>query len=87
MNEQQETNTKEWAAFQYLTNCGIFFVPDDGDEFAEINLNDAMFWACSDLQEVEMSEMPELARLNRDYGWCGVLYWVVKKREWKAEDD
>ena len=73
-------------ARELLTRAEIFFgcdEPDDDPKYAQtINLNDAHFWACSDCEYVEDSELPRLAELFFRYGNCGVNYWViVEKRE------
>lgn len=66
-----------------LDAAGIFFGPDDESprDAQTINLNDAMYWACSDGEYVEDSELPRLAELFFHYGYAGVMYWVaVEKR-------
>lgn len=75
------------AARELLTKADIFLGydpedPDDLPKFAQtINLNDAFYWACSDAEYVEDSELPRLAELFFLYGLCGVYYWVaVEKR-------
>lgn len=71
-------NKKEAA--KLLNASQIFF--DDEDEIGEhmINLNDVFGWACADAEKVEDDELVEVASLFSRYGWCGVLYWVSKKR-------
>lgn len=46
----------------------------------ELNMNDTWMWACSDGEEVPEEEIPEVARLFKWYGHCGLLYWVSRKR-------
>lgn len=77
-------NTKE--ARELLDKAGLFFgydpEYDDEDEkylAQTLNMNDVWGWACADMEEVADEELPELARLFRYYGWCGVLYWVSQK--------
>jgi hypothetical protein len=77
-------------ARDFLARADIFFGADEDAEATEherdkrwnqtINLNDTFFWACSDAEYVSDEELPELASLFRRYGWCGVLYWVNRKR-------
>lgn len=73
------------SARELLTKADIFFGcddPEDHPSFAQtINLNDAFYWACSDMQYVEDDELPRLAELFWRYGNAGVMYWVaVEKR-------
>lgn len=73
-----------YEAVKLLEASGIFFYTDpdsDGMEPHMINLNDVFGWAWADAEKVEDAEMLPLAELYRDYGWCGVLYWVSKKRD------
>lgn len=69
------------AARKLLENSGVFFETDPEDDTPEqtINFNDSYWWATAHGQRVEDSELPELARLFYDYGWCGVLYWGGNK--------
>lgn len=70
-------------ARQLLTQAGLFF-DDYGDYDPSLknclNLNDAFYWACSDGEFVPDEEMLELQRLFLNYGFCGVYYWVFKRR-------
>lgn len=67
----------------YKTILEPYFYGHD-DEWPEaaqtLNLNDVWGWACNDCQYVGDEEIPELAKLVLDYGWCGMLYWVSRKR-------
>lgn len=67
-----------------LRAAGVFFVCDDLEDdpapAQAINLNDAMYWACSDAEVVLDEDLPRLADLHWSYGWCGVLYWVVVEK-------
>lgn len=68
-----------------MTKADIFFGcddPEDDPKYSQmINLNDAFYWACSDAEYVEDSELPRLAELFWRYGIAGVNYWVlVEKR-------
>lgn len=68
-------------ARQLLAASGLFFTPDDDLPGLWINLNDTFGWACADGEEVTDADLIEVARLFRDYGWCGLLYWVSEKRD------
>ena len=43
----------------------------------EINFSDTWAWASSFLEDVRQDEIPEVARLYRAWGWCGLLYWAT----------
>lgn len=51
---------------------------DDGKLL--LNMNDTWAWACADAEEVPADQLPEVARLFRRYGHCGLLYWVTTRR-------
>lgn len=74
-------------ARKLLETAGVFYGPDDeladyqSKRFAQmLNMNDVWGWATADGEYVEDEELPEVARLFWDYGWCGILYWVSEKR-------
>lgn len=69
-------------ALSLLNLADVFFEPDGDDPELNqvINLNDVLGWARADGEKVEDDELIEVAELFRKYGWCGVLYWVSKKR-------
>lgn len=77
----QHDTEKLAEAKELLSVSGLFFSEDDGLPGFWINLNDTFGWACADGEQVDGSDLIEVARLFRDYGWCGLLYWVSKKRE------
>lgn len=52
--------------------------PDTFDKFV-LNMNDVWSWASADCEEVNESELCELAKLFFDYGWAGILFWVSEK--------
>ena len=70
---------------ELLIAAQVFFDTDDWEETPEtvnryvLNMNDVWGWASSDCEEVKEDELPELARLFFNYGWCGILYWVSEK--------
>lgn len=80
-------------ARELLAKADIFFGYDpedpDGDpKYAQlINLNDAFYWACSDAEYVDDSELVRLAELFWRYGNAGVMYWVIveKRHEERVE--
>lgn len=64
-----------------LKQSEFFF--DEDDEMPAgfwINLNDVFGWGCSDTEQVKDDELIPVANLFRQYGWCGLLYWVSQKR-------
>jgi hypothetical protein len=77
-------------ARELLTRGNVFFGADESDDASEherdkkwgqtLNLNDTFFWACADAEYVTDEELPEVAGLFFRYGWCGILYWVNRKR-------
>jgi hypothetical protein len=71
--------TKE-EALTLLEASGVFFPDDDEAGEHAINLNDAFWWAVADGEKVEDEELIEVGSLFFHYGWCGILYWVSKKR-------
>jgi len=72
-------------ALSLLKDAKIFFTDnpttdeDNPEGCYEINFNDTWAWACSDGEYVPHEDIPELAELFRDYGWCGVLYWSARR--------
>lgn len=75
-------------AVSKLYAAGVFFgesPAEDAEDFAGfercLNLNDAMHWATADCERVSYEEAPEVWDLFFRYGWCGILYWVCKKRD------
>jgi hypothetical protein len=73
-------NKAEALVLLYI--AGIFYpIDEDEPEMRQmINLNDAFFWAYADCEKVEDDDLIEVAQLFVTYGWCGVYYWVMKKR-------
>lgn len=51
-----------------------------------INLNDTFGWACADAEEIPPDAINEVARLFRDWGHAGILYWVSKRRDWERSE-
>jgi len=73
MNKEESLNL--------LKAANIFYGYVDEEDLTQvINLNDVFGWAWADGEKVEDSELIEVARLYRLYGWCGILYWVSQKR-------
>lgn len=68
-------------ARQLLTMAGVFFGEDDEDpRMAQmLNMNDTWAWACADGEDVPDEELPRVAELFFQYGWCGILYWVSER--------
>ena len=67
-------------ARELLHAASVFFDADEEMPGQWLNLNDTFWWACADAEEVPDDDMPRVAELFRHYGWCGVLYWVWKRR-------
>lgn len=70
-------------ARELLTKADVFYYRDEDDppEIKQmLNLNDVWAWGCADCERVPDEELPEVARLFKAYGWCGILYWVSQKR-------
>jgi hypothetical protein len=69
-------------ALKLLEFSGIFY--DEDEEEPEmrhmINLNDVFGWACADCEKVNDNDLIIVAKLFKQYGWCGILYWVSRKR-------
>lgn len=69
------------SARKLLEAANVFFDVDDEVPPQTLNLNDALNYACADGETVMDGELPRLAELFWQYGWCGILYWVsVEKR-------
>lgn len=70
------------SAENFLTYTDIFFDDEEGTEFDKftINLNDTWGWGEGDCEKVPKEDLVEVAELFWRYGWCGILYWVSKKR-------
>jgi hypothetical protein len=73
------------SARKLLETADVFFgctdTDDDVRDAQTLNLNDAFYWACSDCEYVQDSELPRLAELFFSYGYAGIMYWVlVEKR-------
>lgn len=56
---------------------------DDGRGTVWLNLNDTFGWAVADCEEIKAEDWPELLRLHRKYGWCGLLYWASKREGYR----
>ena len=70
-----------------LLNAANVFYDDDRPEFVQtLNMNDVWAWASADGEKVSDEELPEVANLFLDYGWCGILYWVSRKRGGKRSE-
>ena len=95
-------NEKQQKAYNLLLEARLFYYSSleefnqdvaDDDHFGTpedyqlaINLNDTFFWASADCEVIGLDELEEVARLFFKYGWSGILYWVVKKRDWQWHD-
>ena len=75
-------------AREFLTQANLFYVDqDDKEEDPEeyekwkqtLNMNDVWGWACADCETIPDEELPAVAELFWNYGWCGILYWVSER--------
>ena len=65
-----------------LKAADVFFEIDDEklpDGEQMLNMNDVWAWALAMGETVKDEELPELAELFWNYGYCGILYWVSQK--------
>lgn len=64
------------SARELLTKADVFF-----SEWGQtLNMNDVWAWASADAECVPDDELPQLAELFWRYGFCGILFWVSKRR-------
>ena len=79
-------NTEE--ARKLLMTLGYLYVDEDDEiEKTEVynklknylNMNDVWCWACAEGEYVPDEELPVVADLFCNYGWCGILYWVSQR--------
>jgi hypothetical protein len=76
-------------ARQFLQLAGVFYYDDrseleDGDDpkdLQTLNMNDTWAWATGWGEYVPDDELPEVARLFWNYGWCGILYWMSERHD------
>lgn len=82
------------SAREFLHKAGLFYYDDlsdldEGEDLKwldKLNLNDTFGWGCADCEDVTDEEYPVLAELYWKYGYCGMLYWVSKKRDWERSE-
>lgn len=67
----------------------VAYADDDPEARLWLNLNDTIAWAFAAGVTIEHAEEKEVARLFREYGWPGLLYWGFKrlKIEWSEFED
>lgn len=68
-----------------LNAAEIFLEPDEEVPGRFINLNDAFAWACADAEIVYDADVPRVAELFYNYGWCGILYWCSQRGHGRSE--
>ncbi len=68
------------AAFKH--DIDLLWRVDDNNEIrAAINVNDVFFWGCSDAEEIEVEDLPELEKALEDGGYIfGSYLFVCRKR-------
>lgn len=74
-------------ARDFLTLAGVFYHWDPVEDADEpemrqtLNMNDTWVWASAWGEQVADNDLPEVARLVREYGYPGALYWVSEKHD------
>lgn len=74
------------SARALLRAAGVLYHNGDADdedwgERDTINFNDTWCWASAWGERIPEDELPEVARLFGEYGWCGLLYWMSERHE------
>lgn len=60
----------------------VFGADDEVDDWERtLNMNDVWGWATSWCETIPEESLPEVGRLVRCYGYCGVLYWVSEQHD------
>lgn len=71
--------TNEEALFMLIA-ADVMFENDEDETVAQaLNMNDVWGWATAWGEHVPDDELAEVGRLFRDYGRCGLYYWVSKR--------
>lgn len=74
---------EEQRALTFLRLAGVFYddEPDDDEpELAQtLDMNDTFGWACTMGEKVPDASLVEVARLYKQYGYCGMVYWVSEQ--------
>lgn len=76
-------------ARKLLEAADVFFgeLEGESDEWKQtLNMNDTWGWASADGDYVPDDELPEVARLFYQYGWCGLLYWSSERNEQRRSE-
>lgn len=82
MNESTKPTAEAIAEARTLLRAADVFYhngDEDDEDWGErdtLNFNDTWCWASAWGQRVPEDELPEVARLFRSYGRCGLLYWM-----------
>ncbi len=74
-------------ARKLLEAANVFYYNESEKECADswpeesqiLNQNDVWGWAMSWGEKIQDEELPEVAMLFSNYGWCGLLYWTSEK--------
>lgn len=66
-------------AMRLLRDADLLF--DDEEELPELNMNDVWGWALAWGEPIPSDQVVKVAWLFRQYGWCGLLYWVSEQHE------
>lgn len=86
MNDDMNEKTTLDAAKELLKAAGVFYHNGDADDDDygppyTLNMNDTWFWASAWGETIPEADLPEVARLFREYGQCGLLYWMSERHE------
>lgn len=75
-------------ARKLLQLADVFFcTPDELEEYENpqsvqmLDMGDTWAWGTAGGEYVPDEELPEVARLFFDYGWCGILFWASERNE------
>lgn len=61
-------------------------VQEDGSAYLYILCNDVFFWACADLEEVPLAEIPDLIECYKQTPDYGDILWICKKRKLRPQN-
>jgi len=80
--EEEGKLTSNEALF---SSAGEYCFDRNDDGTWNIFLNDTWYWGCSDGEDISKEEENEVARLFKEYGRAGLMYWVYLKRGHPSE--
>lgn len=77
--EQEKAAALLEAADVFYHNRADEYDPEEWGPPFTLNMNDTWCWASGWGETIPEEELPEVARLFRTYGQCGLLYWMSEK--------